>query len=298
MTIPTTSTPIHTLIETITQKLMPAHNDHELCTQYAWWMLENLTNKNKSALLIESSIALPDAQAQKLSTWINEHVNNHVPLQYLLGHVPFIDCDILVEKPILIPRPETEAWCVDLISELKKLPQTPLHILDLCTGSGCIAIALAKALPYATITATDINPQAIALAQKNAEHNKVSNIEFIETDLFEALPKNHFDLIVTNPPYIPEHEWQELNPSVKNWEDSRALTAPDEGLSIIKAIIHTAPDYLKKDSIALKYDLPQLTMEIGHNQGKVVQELFKKAGYADIQLIKDIHNKDRVIMAK
>ena len=164
-----------------------------------------------------------------------------------MGSTPFAGLEILTQPPVLIPRPETEEWTVNLIEQLQGLPDKKLQILDLCTGSGCIALALADALPQAKIFGTDISDSALALANHNKIHNHIPNVEFLRSDLFAQIPQKFtFDLIVGNPPYIDEQEWNNLDPSVTQSEDKHALLAADHGLALIKKIIAAAPIILNR----------------------------------------------------
>src|SRR5579872_296069 len=236
---------VRDIVESIAQQLCNTYCDEPLCRQYAWWVLESITHTTKNSLLLQDSIILSPEQANTLNRWIELQVKENIPLQYLIGFVPFAGCEIIVEPPILIPRPETEEWVTNLIALIKKSGTTNFRVLDLCTGSGCIAIAIAKAFPNAAVFATDISKQALMLAQKNAIHNRVS-IEFIHADLFTEIPDNlAFDLIIANPPYISAQEWKTLDPSVRMWEDNLALIAPQEGLGLLYSIITTAGNYLQ-----------------------------------------------------
>lgn len=171
----------------------------------------------------------------------------------------------------------------------------PLQILDLCTGSGCIALALADALPKAKVYGTDIADAALALAHENAQHNHITNVNFIKSDLFEKISAaQKFDLIVANPPYIPEQNWSTLEPSVKDWEDKHALIAPDQGLALIKKIIATAPAYLKPNNLLKKLGIHQLYIEIDETQGAIVSTYLQNHGYTHTTIAKDLAGKDRL----
>ncbi|MDP3889005.1 MAG: peptide chain release factor N(5)-glutamine methyltransferase [bacterium] len=284
------------LIHTITEQLK---NRFGIPEQHAWWILEEITKKNKAQLLAQETIELTAAQEQKLQIWIDKLVNQNMPLQYLIGSVSFADLEILVEPPVLIPRPETEQWCLNLITQLKKLKKQNLAILDLCTGSGCIALALAKALPSAKIYATDISKQALALAHKNAIHNQINTVTFLHSDLFADISTAFtFDLIVCNPPYVSPSEWQSLEPSVTQWEDKNALVANNEGLAIIKKIISHAPAYLHANNEMKQHDIPQLIIEIGYKQADTVQKLMESHGFSTIQIQKDLAGKDRIVCGR
>ncbi len=288
---------IKALVESVALQLAEKYQDKQLCTQYAWWVLESITLHKKSSLIAKHTVTLSQEQQEKLELWIDKQVKENIPLQYLIGSVPFGDCEILTEPPTLIPRPETEEWCLNLIDRLAHYKTEPLTILDLCTGSGCLAIALAKAFPHATIFASDISESALELAQKNALHNKVSHITFINSDIFNEIPPElKFDIIISNPPYISESEWKEVDASVKEWEDPAALMAPENGLSIIKNIVQSAQFFLKKNNAFKNAAIPQLYIEIGHQQGKAVSKLLKDAGFINIVIEKDLQKKDRVVL--
>ncbi len=285
------------LAHTVAHRLNQKYQDQPLAISYAWWMLETITAQPKAALIATSTLTLSHQEEEKLDIWINEQLQHHRPLQYLIGTVPFGECTIAVAPPTLIPRPETEEWCYTLINSFQKLPQRPLRILDIGTGSGCIAIALARALPTATLYAVDISSDALALAAKNAALNKVPHITFLQSNLFDALPADiSFDLIVANPPYIAAEEWDMLDKSVQVWEDKGALIAPDNGLAIVKKIIETAPLYITPNHHLKAQNIPQLVIEIGYKQGPTVASLFQAAHFDTIKVEKDLAGNDRIVM--
>lgn len=290
---------IASLLREIENSLRPILNNDTLCEQYAWWTLESILGEKRLTLIIQDSIVLTDKQQKHIASWIDKMVNQHMPIAYLIGSVPFNDIDILVEPPILIPRPETEEWVINLINQLKRLEFKTLNILDICSGSGCIALALAKALPQSTVYAVDISDKAIALGKKNAVHNNIQNVTFIQSDLFNELDTHIlFDLIVSNPPYISFDEFQELDASVATWEDKQALIAADNGTAIINTIINDAPDYLKANQEMARKQIPQLMLEIGYKQGNIVKNLMQSAGWTTITVSKDLEGKDRVVSGR
>jgi release factor glutamine methyltransferase len=290
------------LIHDSEHQLRMVYSDATMCHQYAWWLLEKLTGKPKAQLIVQDTISLSTADHNTLQEWLQKLVDEHMPIQYILGTVPFNDVDIIVKPPTLIPRPETEEWIINLIEKLRSArassaSEQPLIILDLCTGSGCIAVALAHALPHATIYAIDISNAALLLTQENCKHNGITNVVCIKSDLFEALPPDiTFDLIVSNPPYVTEHEWCTLDVSVTHWEDKKALVANDNGLAIIERIIKAAPKFLKPNADLQANNIPQLTIEIGYLQGPSVKQLMDAAGYKNTQIIKDLEGKDRIVV--
>jgi release factor glutamine methyltransferase len=277
-------------------QLEKRYADPVLCDQYTWWTLETITKQDEAHLIAQENIMLTPEQQKKIDHWLDQMINHNMPIQYLIGSVPFDGVDILVKSPVLIPRPETEEWTMHLIEQLKKLDNKKLSIIELCTGSGCIAVALAHALPQATIYATDIFSDAIALTKKNASHNEVTNIHTIESDLFDMIPKTtKVDLIAVNPPYIALEDWQKLDLSVTQWEDKKALVAPHHGLAIIERIIFQAPTFLKQNDEMAQKKIPQLVIEIDYTQAAGVRTLAEQAGFHQIQVWKDLEGKDRVV---
>jgi release factor glutamine methyltransferase len=241
---------MNSLIKQITAKT-------SLSTQEAWWLLEHVTKQKKETLIIQNSLSEQDQLS--LQNLILKIKDEHMPLAYILGFVPFLDLKIHVKPPILIPRQETEQWVQELIEVLKNEPSADFSILDIGTGSGCIALALAKQFPLAHITAIDINRSALELARQNAKINGISNVVFIESDLFLSIPsRSRFDLIVSNPPYIDPSMMNSLSKQVKDWEDHLALFADNQGMAIIDKILQQSHDFLYS-----RPDMPfQLILEI------------------------------------
>ena len=286
-------------INYIRTRIAAVYDDPTLCQQYAWWMLQAICEKTRTELILQDMLVLSEDQRQLLEKWIHQLVDEYMPLQYLLGSVPFADVDILVQSPTLIPRPETEEWCLHIIEHLQLLENKRINILDLCTGSGCIAIALAHHLPLADIVATDIADTALELTEKNIEHNKISNVTCIKSDLFASIPRGmQFDLIVSNPPYIAPSELATLEESVSRWEDHGALIAADDGLAIIKQIIVQAPLFVHTHNEMQQKNIPQVVIEIGYAQGAVVADLMNAAGYNDVLVHKDLEGKDRFVTGR
>ncbi len=286
-------------IEQISKQLFLTYNDKHLCDNYAWNLLEKLCNKTKTKLIIAQNLILTPEQKTELDEWIFLLTHKKMPIQYILGSVPFDELNILVEPPILIPRPETEEWCINIVNQLKQLHNKNLTILDLATGSGCIALTLAHHFPHSEIIATDISTTALKLAQNNCMHNNIHNLLLIESDLFEKIPTSKkCDIIVANPPYIAESEKKDMDESVTLWEDNNALFALDNGLAIIKNIIDQAPRYIQHNAEMKQYNIPQIVIEIGYQQGHAVEQYMISAHYNDVQIYKDLEKKDRVVVGR
>jgi release factor glutamine methyltransferase len=280
-----------------TSELLSAiYPEKTVATSHAWWLLEAVTKKNKAELLLQKSFTLSNNEYEQLKQLIHRHIHDHEPLSYLIGWVPFCSLAISVRPPILIARQETEEWCEYLIGLLKPVNREPLRILDMCTGSGCIGLGLAAALPNANVIAVDISTQALALAQENAKNNSIANIEFVQSNLFAQLDTAmRFDLIVSNPPYLSADEWQTLDPSVTLWEDKKALIAGESSTVLIEEIVQKAPHWLNQKSALIPHHIPQLVTEIGYAQGNEVKKIYEQAGF-QATVMRDSHKKDRVVM--
>lgn len=217
------------------------------------------------------------------------------PVAYLVGKTEFYSMQIKVTSDCLIPRPETELLVERAIDLLRSRSGTQ-HVCDLCTGSGCVAVAIAANFPNAKITATDICDAALAVAADNvAKHDLTSRVRLLCGDLFEpiieGLDKTAFDLIVCNPPYVTTAEYAKLDRNVKDYEPEIALHAGEDGLDTYKRIIDQVDQHLCADSA--------LILEIGYAQGPAVEELLQKAGcFSDIKIEKDFHNNDRIAIAR
>lgn len=280
-------------LKQIAQKLLTIYPDLNQAQQVASWLLEKLTGKSGAQILLEQDLSLTSEQESLLVHWLEQMIVAHQPVQYILGSVPFLNLDILVESPILIPRPETEYWLDLLLSDLKNFKNHDLKILDLCSGSGCIGLSLAKNFPNSQVVAVDISRQACDLIAKNKKHNLVENLEVVCGDLFASLAGQKFDLIVSNPPYIPAQDYQNLDLSVRLWEDRLALVAPGFDLSIITKIIAQAPDFLQ-----LRYaSLPRLWLEIDATQGLPVVALMQEK-FGQVELVQDQFGRQRVVLGR
>lgn len=282
-------------IKKIQERLLPTFDDEQLVQQYACWLLEKVTGKTKADLLTKN-IELTSTMEDTLEGWLDAMVYHHKPIAYILQEVPFGNLAISVRPPVLIPRPETEEWVLSLIDAIRASGAKQLRILDLCTGSGCIALSLADAFPDAQIVATDISPFALFLVEENKRKLKINNVQCIESDVFMQVPQDVlFDLIVSNPPYITDKEFVRLDSSVKNWEDSRALLAEDDGLAVIKRIIDQAPQFLRPNAELQASGIAQLSIEIGAQQGASVEALMRTSGYKKVVVNKDLARKDRLV---
>lgn len=209
------------------------------------------------------------------------------PIAYILGHQPFLGIKISVTRDSLVPRPETEELVIECERLVKLSTVAAPKIIEIGTGTGCIAIALAQLIPAATIFATDLSNSALELAQKNAITHHVGNrIRFVREDLFSEKHglRGWADLMVSNPPYIPTKDLDGLEPEVQK-EPRMALDGGKDGLDAIRAIAAMAPKLLKPGGI--------LAMEIGSKQGPAVAKLFAAAGFEGVVIKKDASGLER-----
>lgn len=221
--------------------------------------------------------------------------SQHEPYAYLIGRTEFYSLEIKVSKDCLIPRPETELLVEHAIEFLRTRNDnhSAKKVCDLCTGSGCIAVAIAKNFKNCNVIATDICDKALSLAAQNIEHyNLADKIELLCGDLFEpiihGLDDDKFDLIVSNPPYISEAEVQLLKPNVKNHEPEKALYGGIDGFDIYKRIIEQIPEHLAEDGA--------LMMEIGYKQATGIKELLDPI-FKYVTIEKDLSDNDRIVIA-
>lgn len=289
---------INTYVHTVEQLLEQQYENPITRHAHAWWLVETATGISKTQLITQKELVITDEQQKRLEFLVTKHITYQMPLAYLIGSVSFGSLSIAVESPIMIPRCETEEWCLDLIKELRPVADQPLTILDLCTGSGCIALALAHALPNAQIYALDIAPHAIELTKHNLQINNISNVTALQSDLFSVLnPDIRFDLIVANPPYVTAETWHQLDDSVKQWEDHQALVAHDKGIGILATIAQQAPRWLKHESPVAQHQIPQLVMEHGFDQGSSARNALEAAGF-NANTKQDLANNDRVVRGR
>lgn len=269
--------------------------DNSTAEQEAWWIVEKITGLPKARLLFLNTHTLTENQKLTLEKMLKQRTDEKMPLQYILGSVPFCDLDILVKTPILIPRPETEEWVNWLINLFAPARQTSLKILDLCTGTGCIALALAHAFPKSSIIGIDINPEAITLANKNKTHNAISNVTFLISDLYASLIQGQgFHLIVANPPYITEKEYATLDASVTTWEDRQALVADHNGMALYQRIIQDAHTYLEPHHLMKTHNLPAIVLESG-TAPETIQSLLLTKNFSNSHNFSDMQHKIRCV---
>ena len=262
-------------------------------------LLAHILNTNRTNLIAKGTDRISEKKCAAFCELIEKRANGECTA-YIIGKKEFRGLEFEVNKSVLVPRPETETLVEIAIDIIQKNTQNDsvVNILDLCTGSGAVAISLKNETPACEITATDISSDALNTAIRNTEKLLGGNstkffhgnsIKFFQSDLYDALPSplsSTYSLIISNPPYIPSDEIQTLSAEVQN-EPNIALDGGISGLEIIKRIIEKAPDYLQKNGYLL--------LEADPRQMEQITILLEKKGFLDIQLYKDLSGTNRVI---
>lgn len=250
-------------------------------------LLSYVLKKDKVYLTINSDTALTDTEYAEFTKYIEQIIDGK-PLQYITQKQEFMGMDFFVNEDVLIPQPDTEILVETVLDICKKYDKQSLRILDLCTGSGAIAISLSKIL-NTQVFASDVSIKALKVAEKNNVLNN-SKVEFIESNLFEQINGEKFDIIVSNPPYIKNEEIKSLSKQVQN-EPYIALAGGEDGLDFYRKIIDEAYKHINKNGY--------LCLEIGYDQKEDLIKLIKQnENYEYENCIKDLSNNDRCIIAK
>ena len=246
-------------------------------------LLQYVLKQTKQELIINSEEIVEPSKVNEYNNYLQEIIKGN-PIQYITKHQQFMTLDFYVDENVLIPQPDTEV----LVEEgIKIIKEQNMEVLDLCTGSGAIAISIAHYCQNSTVTATDISQEALEVARKNANSNNV-NIEFIESNLFDKLTERSFDIILSNPPYIKTDIIKTLEKDVQA-EPHLALDGGKDGLEFYKKILNEAHEYLKTNGY--------LMLEIGYNQGNAVINLeHKNLKLITKQPIKDLAGNDRIVI--
>ena len=270
--------------EILLQSINKLNENHvEDSSSKARRLLAFVLNVKKEYLIINDSVELSQKQEERYNKYIDEIIESK-PIQYILGYQEFMGIKFKVDENVLIPQPDTEVL-VEKTIEIAKEFQQP-RILDLCTGSGAIAISLDRFIPHAQITASDISEKALEIARLNDNDRKIN---FIHSNMFENI-KETFDIIVSNPPYIKTKEIQTLSEDVQN-EPHLALDGGEDGLMFYREIISNGYKYLNNNGY--------LCLEIGEDQKKMVVNLIETVGnYTNIETLKDLGDNDRVIICQ
>jgi release factor glutamine methyltransferase len=287
------------LLKTFKSKMLTALSsiyDEQEIESFFYLLLESYQGKKRIDLALNPDMEMDALQLIQWESALSELLNQK-PIQYIIGATEFYGLPFLVNENTLIPRPETEELVEWIVAESRNSATGSLKILDIGTGSGCIAISLAKNLPNAEVFAVDVSEKALAVAKKNADTNKVK-VNFIQADILKIndlveLPTSnfqlptHFDIIVSNPPYVRHLEKAEIKPNVLEHEPHLALFVEDtDALLFYRKIAELA-----KENLAEK---GKLFFEINQYLGKETLQLLEKFGFNSTELKKDIYGNDRM----
>jgi len=267
------------------QQAIAALKDSESPRRDAEILLGHVTGKARTYILAFDETELTAEQTQTLTELLARRAEGE-PVAHLVGTREFWSLPLFVSPVTLIPRPDTEC----LVEQaLARLPQTPCRILDLGTGTGAIALALASERPDCQLTAVDFIADAVALAQRNADNLGITNITILQSDWFSALNEQRFTMIVSNPPYIDEQD-EHLALGDVRFEPKSALVAAKQGLADLAQIVTDGRQHLEAGGFML--------LEHGWKQGDAVRELFQAAGYQHAQTCRDYGDNDRLTLAQ
>lgn len=251
-------------------------------------LLKYITGLNDIEIFTKDNTIIEDYICEKYLHLLEKRKSG-CPVQYIINQCEFMSLNFYVDENVLIPRPDTEILVEKAIAIIKENKYN--KVLEIGTGSGCISVSLAKYIEDINITAVDISELAILVAKKNAVNNSVLNkIKFIQSDLFENINENNFDVIISNPPYIKKDVIPKLEPNVKDFEPNLALDGGVTGLDFYNKISKIGYNFLKPNGTLL--------FEIGNDQGITVPDILKFYKYKDVQVFKDYASFDRVVVSK
>ena len=252
-------------------------------------LLEKAAGLNRTALFLRGEEVLSEEVLAVYEGFLQEREQGR-PTQYILGEWEFMGLPFSVGEGVLIPRADTEVLVETILERQQK--ESMKSILDIGTGSGCIPISLGHYGKFEHIMAVDISQKALGYATKNAHDNQIK-IDFYESDLFTNLPaewKGNLDAIVSNPPYIPKKDIEELMTEVKDFEPMNALDGGEDGLDFYRAIVEQGREWLK--------DGGWLFFEIGYDQGEDLRNLLHESGYTEVEVRQDLAGLDRVALGR
>ncbi len=246
----------------------------------AWLLLEMVCKIDRNFYYLHLEDDLSEEQVSGYEIALKKRAE-HIPLQYIVGETEFMGLRFKVNSSVLVPRQDTET----LVEEALKVIEPGMKVLDLCTGSGCIIISILHNIMNVEGDAVDISRQALNVAIENAKLNDVV-VNFERSDLFDNVTGT-YDVIVSNPPYIPTAQVLKLMPEVQNFEPMEALDGKEDGLFFYRRIIQECGAYLKENG--------KILFEIGHDQGVMVSGMLRAAGFKNVTIKKDLSGNDRVV---
>lgn len=248
----------------------------------AWYLLSEAFSISRADYLLGKDKETDMEQRERYLSWIATRAT-HYPLEYILGKQEFMGLTFKVNENVLIPRQDTEVLVEEVLGGSKGK-----KVLDMCTGSGCIAVSIAKLGQASEVHAVDISVEALKVAEQNASMNQVG-IHFMNSNLFEHV-SDKYDIIVSNPPYIESEVIETLMPEVREFEPRIALDGTRDGLYFYREISKAAPEYLTEEG--------EIFFEIGFNQGEAVSSILREAGFSHTKVCKDLAGLDRVVYGR
>ena len=247
----------------------------------AWYLMEYAFGIDRAYYFLNKDKSAPAGEKDKYSEYIKKRAM-HIPLQHITGTQEFMGLEFKVDENVLVPRQDTENLVEQALPHVKGK-----KVLDMCTGSGCIAVSVKILGGSVRCDAADISDEALEIACYNAKKNN-ADITFIKSDMFDNITEK-YDVILSNPPYIRPDVIKELMPEVREHEPMLALDGGNDGLDFYRILAEKSKEHLEKDGMIM--------MEIGYDQGSDVKELFEKNGYLEVKVIKDYSGNDRIVKA-
>ena len=254
------------------------------------WLLCSVCQCSRVDLYTDFEKPLTRQELSEFKSLLKQRLK-HKPVQYIIGETEFMGMPFRVNEHVLIPRPETELLVEHAVDWLRQRTEDRLTVLDIGTGSGCIAVSIGALVPKATVTAIDVSGEALKVAEENAHRNKVEErVHFLRKNILEEAPTDGpYHLIVSNPPYVGEEEFSTLDKAIRDYEPAEALVA-ENGLLFFRRFAASAKQWLESQGLLL--------VEIGGtHQVPAVTELFENAGWKDITIARDYNNQGRILQA-
>jgi release factor glutamine methyltransferase len=251
-------------------------------------LLAHVLGIKRLELYLQHDRPLNEAQLEQFRGFVRRRLKRE-PLQYIVGTQQFRELQLHVDRRALIPRPETEVLA-GVVIEYARMRVQPLSAIDIGTGTGAIALSIAKECADVAVLATDVSEEALALARENAAASGIT-VEFAAGSLWQAVPAGRlFDIVVSNPPYVAETERSGLQPEVRDWEPAGALFAGPDGLDVVRPLIQQAAPHMTEGGL--------LALEVGSDQAERVRELIAvTTSYEEIRVIRDLAGRDRIVTA-
>ena len=256
----------------------------------AWVLIEKICKISRTEYFLKMHDTVDEADVDSFFAAI-ERRKAHYPLQYIVGEWEFMGLPFIVNEGVLIPRSDTEIIAekaVNILTTVFEKHEGKIKVLDLCCGTGCVGISIAKMCPNTIVTCSDISKDAIDICNKNVALNNATNVKVVESDLFENIDEK-FNMVVCNPPYIPTKVIDTLMPEVRDHEPRLALDGDSDGLKFYRQIIEELKQHLEYDGY--------IVFEIGTEQAEDVKEMLREKAYSDIEVLKDLPGLDRAVVA-